>query len=219
MMHVSAPPPYSVLAHSFLFNTLSDSQLWQLLGAGQVTHLLAGSVLSLESDLAEALFVVLSGDLRLFMIAADHKRELTIATRQPGDIITAANNKSLFLQAKKPSELLQLPEQNLHSLLGSGTAQNLLQLHKKQCQELLMVIQRLAFQKLRSRLAAYLLEQATSLPFTLQSNVAIAAELATVPEVISRQLTVFHKEGLLSIDDRIITRMNTHSLQALAQEF
>ena len=85
--------------------------------------------------------------------------------------------------------------------------------------ELLLLLRRVAFFEVQSRLAQYLLEQHATLGpgFPLPTNPELAALLGTVPEIVSRTLSRFYKQGWIRLEDRRVWVENEVTLIAVAK--
>ena len=75
------------------------------------------------------------------------------------------------------------------------------------------LIEAIAFQKLDSRLAATLLGHGTQVHATHQ---ALADELGTVREIVTRLLHRFERDGLIELSRECITICNSAALRAIA---
>jgi CRP/FNR family transcriptional regulator len=75
------------------------------------------------------------------------------------------------------------------------------------------LIEAIAFQRLDSRLAAALLGHGTTLKTTHQ---ALADELGTVREIVTRLLHRFERDGLVELSRESITIRDSAGLRAIA---
>ena len=98
-----------------------------------------------------------------------------------------------------------------------GLARALLHTLGRRLRRLVGLIERLSFQEVSQRLAAALLARAEQgLPFELPSNAALAAELGTVPELASRNLSRLAQQELVHLDGRTVRALAADELRRLA---
>ena len=189
-----------------------------------------GEMIFSEGDPCEGLYVVQSGNVKIFNTSAGG-REQVLHIEKAGNSLaelpvfdggtypasTAAVDKCrlLFISKKDFRTLcLERPEVSLKVLKVVST----------RLRQLVGIIEELSFTTVRNRLASWLLQQAESkgqktpqgIEVTLTvSNQELAFQIGTVRELVSRNLSHFQSEGMIKIKGRnlIITDM-----AALARE-
>src|SRR5690606_41991337 len=87
----------------------------------------------------------------------------------------------------------------------------------RRLRRLVALVEQISFQEVIHRLAAYLLSVADAgVPFVLDTNGAIAAQLGTVPELVSRNLSRLHAGGAITMSGRTVTRLDVAQLEEMA---
>ena len=82
---------------------------------------------------------------------------------------------------------------------------------------LVNLVEQISFQEVVHRLASYLLQEAElGLPFLLDTNGAIAAQLGTVPELVSRNLSRLHAGGVIILNGRSVTHIDREQLDEMS---
>jgi CRP/FNR family cyclic AMP-dependent transcriptional regulator len=104
-----------------LFSGLSDQQLDALLHGSRTRFFSKGTVVVHEGELGQALFIVQSGSLKVYL-NDDEGKEVVLSTLGPGEyfgelalIDHAARSASIA--ALEPSELVQVPKEAFQELL------------------------------------------------------------------------------------------------------
>ena len=188
----SAWVPFDVPANTVLFSENSPCQGFPLVLSGEIKvsrH--SGDGRSLE------LYRVVSGELCLVSSAC-------LFRSQP---------LSAFGVTTKPSTLILMnPEQFARCLDTPAFRNEVLGLFAERMADLTCLIDAVAFHKLDRRLAAALLGHGQQLLITHQ---ALADELGTVREIVTRLLRRFEREGWVSLGREQIQIINGAALRAL----
>ncbi|HRQ10247.1 MAG TPA: Crp/Fnr family transcriptional regulator, partial [Trueperaceae bacterium] len=88
----------------------------------------------------------------------------------------------------------------------------------RRLRRLVALVEQISFQEVIQRLARYLLEVAQSgVPFVLDTNGVIAAQLGTVPELVSRNLSRLHAGGIVELQGRKVTGLDFAQLEEMAR--
>lgn len=220
-------PPYAhALVRCPLFAELSDTDVDALASIAEHRSYEAGTTLFFVGDLSAGLHIVLRGAVKVFIASPETGREIILTTERPFQAVaelpsfdggtypasaeTTEDTETLFLeQAALEYVLTKHPHIALHLLRKLG----------QRLRRLIGLIEQLSFQEVIQRLAAYLLERTqTSLPFTLETNAAIAAVIGTVPELVSRNLARLHQSGMVRLEGRRVVTVDELLLQELAQQ-
>jgi signal transduction histidine kinase len=106
-----------------LFGGLPDDQLNRLVDTGEIVDLAAGDALIVEGDIADALYVVLEGELDVTKRA--DRAEIPLARVGPGSLqgeIAAleGGRRLATVRAATPAEVLRIPVGAVRALLAAG---------------------------------------------------------------------------------------------------
>ncbi|ANE43054.1 Crp/Fnr family transcriptional regulator [Deinococcus puniceus] len=194
-----------------LFSEASAEALKPLAQVARVLDVAAGTVLAWQGDTADCLFIVQSGAVHASSIAAGG-RELTLfvaGARQVAggsEVFLDSAPHAATLTTLTPTRVLTLPASAVRrTVFASPDLSRALVAHLARREaELMARMQRLVLTELGARLAAYLLEHARPGGFPLPTNSTLAAELGSVPEVVSRKLGEFYRLGLISLERRTV---------------
>lgn len=180
----------------------------------------AGTPLFRESDTCPGFPLVLRGEVKVSR-SAPNGRELELYRVAPGELCLVSS-ASLFagqpLSARgvatgNTTLCLLSPPQFQAALADAGFRQYVLGLFAARMADLTGLIEAVAFQRLDSRLAAALLGHGPTLKTTHQ---ALADELGTVREIVSRLLHRFERDGLVELARESIAIRDSAGLRAVA---
>jgi CRP/FNR family transcriptional regulator, anaerobic regulatory protein len=180
----------------------------------------AGTLLFRENDACQGFPLVLSGEVRVSR-SATNGRELELYRVTPGEMCLVS---SAGLFADQPlsargvatcdTTLCMLSPPDFQTALGDAAFRRyVLGLFAARMADLTGLIEAIAFQKLDSRLANALLGHGQTLKTTHQ---ALADELGTVREIVSRLLHRFERDGLVELSRESITIRDSARLRAVA---
>jgi CRP/FNR family transcriptional regulator len=205
------------LAKVPLFSGLTESELGFLAQRTVPRHYSAGEIVFSEGESCIGFYVVESGNVRIFK-SSPAGREQVLSIDGPGSSIAeipvfdggtypasgiAVDDVTLLFVSKQDFQALCLahPQVPLKVLRVVGA----------RLRRLVGIIEELSFTTVRHRLASYLLRLAqkcgkrtaegmeVTLPIT---NQELAAQIGTVRELVSRNLSRLQAEGVLKIDGR-----------------
>lgn len=180
----------------------------------------AGTQLFRETDACQGFPLVLRGEVKVSR-SAPNGRELELYRVAPGEMCLVSS-ASLFAEQPLSARgvaitdttlCLLAPPQFRQALADADFRQYVLGLFAARMADLTGLIEAIAFQKLDSRLAAALLGHGTTLKTTHQ---ALADELGTVREIVSRLLHRFERDGLVELSRESITIRDSARLRAIA---
>lgn len=185
-------------------------------------------LLFIEGDVCKGLYVVKSGLLKLYKVSPDG-REQVLATYGPGCTLSElpmidGGTHPFCSAAFVLSEVLFIPGAVVKILCGvhAGCAQEMLRIVASRMRGALGLIEELSFSTVRGRLAAYLLRMAgrdkgssNTAYVKLPASHEIAAQIGTVRELVSRNLSQLQVEGVIRINRRT---MHIPDLRLLARE-
>lgn len=215
-----------------IFSCLTDSELGFLSQRTLLRNYSAGKLIFGEGESCSGLYVVASGNVRIFKSSAGG-REQVLSIDGPGSSIAelpvfdggtypasaaAIDDATLLFVSKQDFQALCLahPQVGLKVLRVVGA----------RLRRLVGIIEELSFTTVRHRVASFLLRLAQKdgrhtadgveviLPV---SNQELASQIGTVRELVSRNLSRLQAEGMLKIDGRNITILNVKSLEAELQ--
>lgn len=204
-------------------NGLPDGELDALLRPEASMHLPAGTRLFAETQPCRGFPLVIAGSIRVIKAAASG-RELLLYRVEPGDscIISSScllGHTPYTARGETESDvtLLVLPIQLFERLLAEKRAFRdfVFHLFADRIAELMELVEEVAFHRLDQRLARLLLARGDDIHATHQ---ALAEELGSVREIVSRLLKGFAAQGLLSLGREHILIKDREGLQQLADK-
>ncbi len=219
----------SVLKSVSIFSGFTEPEFAFLTARVVQRKFSAGELIFGEAEPCTGLYVIESGNVRIFKSSAGG-REQVLSIDGPGSSIAelpvfdggnypasaqAVNNCSLLFFSKKDfqSLCLQHPDVALKMLRVVGA----------RLRRLVGIIEELSFTTVRHRLGAMLVRlaksggtrQGNSVSITLPANNnELAAQIGTVRELVSRNLSRFQAEGLIQIDGRTVSIVDVTKLEA-----
>ncbi|KAF1081738.1 MAG: transcriptional regulator, Crp/Fnr family [Candidatus Rifleibacterium amylolyticum] len=201
---------------------LDNTRVQTLLQRLKLVRLKADSPVFHELQSCEAFPFLLSGFIRVFK-QSPNGRELSLYDFTPGDVcvVTAGcllGNEPYNAMAvvKEDSELLMMPAVDFEALLGMRAFREyIFSLFSKRIQELILLVEAVAFQKLDHRLALLLLSKGKCIKVSHQE---LADQLGTVREMVSRLLKSFTDSGLVRLGRGRITIIDEAGLKNISVE-
>jgi len=184
---------------------MSDALLHEITELGVVKHFSQGDVLMDENSYIKYIPIVLNGSIKV-MREDEDTRELLLYYIKPGEtcimsILGGLNNDKSKVKAviEEDAEILLIPIEKANSLVQKFPAWNefIFSLYNKRFEELLSVINAIAFQKIDQRIVD-LLHKKKELTGNNEINIThqqLADELGTAREVVSRLLKQLEKEN------------------------
>lgn len=200
---------------------LPASKLDELLAQAMVMSLPMGTTVFDEDQACQGFPLILSGSLRVIKAAANG-RELQLYRVVPGESCILTSSCLLGhtrYQARgiceADIEMLLLPASAFHALLESQSSFRTYVFHlfSDRLTDLMQLVTAVAFQKLDQRLAALLLNKAPPIQSTHQ---ALADELGSAREMVSRLLKGFADQGWLVLGREHIEILDKLALRKLA---
>jgi CRP-like cAMP-binding protein len=192
----------------------------------------AGELLFSEGEPCSGLYVVASGKIRIFKLSPNG-REQVLAVDGPGASIAElpvfdGGPYPASATAIEESEMIFLSRKDFQAfcLEHPGVALKVLAVVGMRLRRLVGIIEELSFTTVRQRLIAYLLRASetghkTARGVALElagSHQAIANEIGTVRELVSRNLARLQAEGMLEVDARHILIKDAAALKELQTE-
>jgi CRP/FNR family transcriptional regulator len=217
------------LAQAGLFASLSDGELYFLAQRAVARKFSAGEIVFSEGDPCTGMFVVESGHIRIFKTSIGG-REQVLSIDGPGGSVAElpvfdGGNYPASVSAVEDSTLLFIAKQDFHALCMAHpqVALKVLRVIGARLRKLVGIIEELSFTTVRHRLAAFLVRLAQregsrvngAIEVTLPaSNQELAAQIGTVRELVSRNLSRFQSEKLIRMDGRQIVIPDLKALEA-----
>lgn len=193
-----------------------DAELIQdVEGAGQLIHFREGDVLMRPGQYFKYSFIILDGRVKLYREGEDGA-EFFLYYLEKGDacalsMICATKNEASALKAvaMTPVDALAIPLPYMDGLMKKHKAWYyfVLETYRSRFEELLQVIDQIAFHSMDEKLEFYLKRQFETLGPKLQiTHQQIADDLNSSREVISRLLKKMETAGLVAVSRHEIAR-------------
>lgn len=205
----------TVLAESTQMDAALRKELTAL---GTVKEMEAGCVMLSENSYIKNIPIVLSGSVKV-MREDEDGREILLYYIKPGEtcimsILGGINNETSKIKAivEDKAEILMIPIEKANLLVQKFPAWNefVLRLYNKRFEELLSVINAIAFQKIDQRILE-LLNKKRQLSGNNEINIThqqLADELGTAREVVSRLLKQLERDKKIILSRNKITILN-----------
>jgi CRP/FNR family transcriptional regulator, anaerobic regulatory protein len=205
-----------------ILRELSTGTLEALMASATFMRVPAGAMMFDEGQPCMGFALLLTGCARVVK-PAPNGRELHLYDVHPGDncILTSACllGKSTY-QARcsvlQAAELVVLPPATFRLLFTTSEAfrEHLFSRFSEQVTDLLQLVASVAFQKLEQRLAAWLAARPSPIRVTHQ---ALADDLGSVREIISRLLKEFAEQGWVRLGREQIEVLDVQALRNAAR--
>ena len=209
----------AVLRKTPLFASLTDKELQALVARTARKRFQRGEMLFGEGDPCTGLFIVASGKIRIFKLSPSG-REQVLAIEEPGSSFAElplfdGGNYPAAASASEDAEVLFISRKDFQNLCREHpeVALKVIAVVGSRLRRLVGIIEDLSFTTVRQRLISVLLRLAENNAVRSPEGVHIelatghqdlAAELGTVRELISRNLSRLQAEGFLTVEGRKI---------------
>lgn len=186
-----------------------------------------------EGEPCSGLYVIESGTVKIFKTSI-HGREQVLSVEGPASSIAElpvfdGGNYPASAAAVGEATLLFIDRKEFHALCMEhpDAALKVLKVVGRRLRLLVEIIENLSFTTVRHRLAAHLLDLARrqgtntdrGVEFTLGvTNQQLAAQIGTVRELVSRNLSRMQAQRLIELDGKVIRVPNLEALEAEAEE-
>jgi CRP/FNR family cyclic AMP-dependent transcriptional regulator len=217
------------LAKVPIFAGLTESELGFLAQRAVPRQYAPGETVFAEGEPCAGLYVVERGHVRIFKISPGG-REQVLAIDGPGGSVAElpvfdGGNYPASGAAVDQATLLFVSKQDFQALCLAHpqVALKVLRVVGARLRRLVGIIEELSFTTVRHRLASFLLRLAkqegkrtpAGIELTLPaSHQELAAQIGTVRELVSRNLSRFQAEGLLTLDGRTVILRDLKALEA-----
>ncbi len=188
-----------------------------------------GNTVFIEGDRAASFYVVASGQIKVYK-GSSEGREVIIKVMRKGDLVGEAaalmgRPYPASAQALTDAAAVEVPRREFVELIKKepSLALNMVAALSERLQQLGATLEKLTLKEVPSRLASYLLDHARAdaggaavVEFQIP-KAALAAELGTVPETLSRALRKFADAGFIVLEEGRVTLTDERSLRLLAE--
>ncbi len=225
--------PGQVLRKVALFSGLSDAELNELVQRVVPRKYPKDEMIFGEGDACAGLFVVQTGHIRIFKSSASG-REQVLSIDGPGSSVAElpvfdGGSYPASAVAVTDCTLLFLSKQDFHALCMKypEMALKVLRVVGGRLRRLVGIIEELSFTTVRHRLVALLLRLAKTegvktpagISITLPAhNQELAAQIGTVRELVSRNMSRLQQEGMIEQDGRTVILKDPAGLQRTLEE-
>jgi CRP/FNR family cyclic AMP-dependent transcriptional regulator len=216
-------PVSEVLREASLFAALSAPELDALAKRTSIRSLDPGEILFSEGQPCSGFYVVSSGRIRIFKTSPGG-REQVLAIEGPGSSVAElpvfdGGPYPASVAAIEHSQLIFISREQFRAfcLEHPEVALKVLEVVGGRLRRLVGIIEELSFTTVRHRLISWLLRRSrTDGPtFTLgASQQALAAEIGTVRELVSRNLARLQAQGFIAINGRELTILDEPGLES-----
>ena len=209
----------TVLRRTPLFASLTEAEMRALAARASKRHFQRGELLFGEGDPCTGLFLVASGKIRIFKLSAAG-REQVLAVEGPGSSFAElpvfdGGNYPAAASALEDANVLFISRKDFQNFCREhpDVALKVIAVVGSRLRRLIGIIEELSFTTVRQRLIAVVLRLAEANGRPLKDGVHLeltmshqdlAAELGTVRELVSRNLSRLQAEGFLEVDGRKI---------------
>jgi CRP/FNR family transcriptional regulator len=221
-----------VLSRLPIFAELTPQQMSFLAQRVVPKQFAPGEMLFSEGDACQGMYVVERGHIRIFKSSAGG-REQVLSIDGPGSSVAElpvfdGGPYPASGSAVDAATVLLVRKQDFHALClqHPEVALKVLRVVGTRLRRLVGIIEELSFTTVRRRLASFLFRLAqregertsAGIQVTLPaSNQELAAQIGTVRELVSRNLSRFQQEGLLKVDGRLVVVRDLAALEAELQ--
>ncbi|UCH74125.1 MAG: Crp/Fnr family transcriptional regulator [Rhodospirillales bacterium] len=197
-----------------------------LQAASRVVSLSAGQTVFRGGDECSNYLLVLEGSVRVQM-TAESGREIVLYRVDAGETCVLTTACLLSHEAysaegvtETPVRAVTIPAQLFHDLLGRSAVLRafVFTTYGARIADLMLLVEEVAFQRVDLRLARFLIERADTAGRLEATHQALAVELGTAREVVSRQLKEFERKGMVALSRGCISLRDRQALRALGAE-
>ena len=223
-----------ILSQVPIFSGLASSEMDFLSQRVVPRNYTAGQMVFNEGDPCAGLYVVASGHVRIFKTSAGGREQvLSIDGRGSSvaelPVFDGGNYPASVAAVDDSTLLLFISKQDFQELCLAHPQVSLkvLRVVGARLRRLVGIIEELSFTTVRHRLAAFLLRLAKregtkiagGIAVTLpDNNQEVAAQIGTVRELVSRNLSRFEAEGLIDIDGRNLVIRDLKAMESEVSE-
>jgi len=192
----------------------------------KVVSLPAGDTVFHGGDECRNYLLVLDGSVRVQM-TAESGREIVLYRVDRGETCVLTTACLLAHEAYSAEGVtdtavraVAVPSATFHELLGRSTVlrEFVFMTYGARIADLMLLVEEVAFKRVDLRLARFVIEHADAVGNLDATHQALAVELGTAREVVSRQLKEFERNGLVALSRGRIAVRNREALIARSAE-
>jgi CRP/FNR family transcriptional regulator len=217
-----------ILRRVQIFSGLTETELQFLAERAVPRDYRKGEILFTEGDPCAGLFVIESGQVRIFK-SSPNGREQVLAVEGPGSSVAElplfdGGTYPASTAALNDAKVYFISKQDFHSLclVHPQVPLKVLKVVGGRLRKLVGIIEELSFTTVRSRLISLLVRRAKAGKKTRKgieielppSNQELASEIGTVRELVSRNLSRLQAEDLINMEGKTVTIPDVQRLQA-----
>ncbi len=215
------------LAKLRLFSELPDSQLEALSRIAEVLEVSRGRVLFSQGDVAEHLWGVLEGRVKLSKLSFNGKEQILLVAEAGDTFAEIATLKGqrypVYATAMEDSRLVRIKGKDLLDLIKKEpqVAVGLIVVLLERVKHLTNMIEDLSLREVPARLSSYILKKSEGKQFLMLDipKVELAKILGTTPETLSRSFKRLSSMGAIEVRGSLIRVLSPQTLQELAEGF
>ena len=223
---MDTPSKIDFLKTTALFKMLQDKDIEAFAEFASLRNFAKGESLFLSQSSPEGLFLVKSGSVKVFVISPNSGREVILTIERVGQAVAELPSFDGGLypanaDALEATEILFIGQADIDGILSTKptVAFHFLRLFGRRLRTLVLMVESLSFETVIHRLANYILEKADEVvPFDLETNGSIAAQLGTVPELVSRNLKRLVEAKAIVLDKRKVISVDIDSLNDFIEQ-
>jgi CRP/FNR family transcriptional regulator len=185
----------------------------------------AGEVLLWEGGQCTQLAIILSGSVRVYK-SGENGREITLYRIAPGEgcilsvsCILSQQRFPALAQVEADARAVMIPAPALRQWLKEyeDWRDYICDLLARRLSDIISTVEEVAFHRVDSRIAQYLLDKAQGGATIATTHQQVASELGTAREVASRILKELERQGCLSLSRGKVTIENRTVLESTAK--
>ncbi len=207
--------------NTVIFRDLPEPTLLEIARQSRAKNFKIGETVYFEGDVVSSVFIVSNGYFKTFSSSADGSRELTLSiagSRQMLGFVAAflsPKTHAASCAALEHGVLICIPLEVIEAILNRSPvfSEAVIGFLANRHASLIQKTQNLFFTELNQRLASYLITHSSSEGFLLPSNSELASQLGTVPELVSRKLGEFYRQGFIRLEKRRVWLKDLESLK------
>jgi len=223
----------TALKRSALFSHTDPNHLESILSVASINSFEKNEYVFMEGDAADAIYLVLSGRIRLFKTSLQGKEHVLHFAEEGEGFAEAAlfteGGYPADAQAVRNSKLVRIPRSTFMGILDSDIRfrDGVFRSMAKWLRRFADIIQSLTFRDVESRLASYIISQckeehgsgADDITITLGVEKSmLASYLGTIPETLSRALRRMQDNGLIDVKRSEITILDWQAILTSVSE-
>lgn len=224
-----APSSREILRANPLFAALDKVELDSLASCCGIRSFSQGEILFCEGDQCAGLYILVNGSVRIFKTSVNGREQVLAVEGPPASIaelpIFDGGSYPASASALENTEALFLSRTDLRAICleHPEVSLKLLQVVGGRLRKLVGIIEELSFTTVRHRLVSWILRhsliegQSTErgVRFSLNANhQELAAQIGTVRELVSRNLTRLVAQKFIEMQGREITILDREGLEA-----